>query len=69
MLLSLKERIDKIDKALLVDMDDKHLVFKSTDGVRTIFLKMDKIIEKPSFKIGNNYKLEHINGRAKVTLL
>lgn len=65
-----KIKEDKIDEALLTEINKEYLVFKSSGGLRTTFLRIDRIIaERPFFKVGNKYSLEHVNGRAKLMLL
>lgn len=61
---------DKIDEALLTEINKEYLVFKSSGGLRTIFLRIDRIVaDRPLFKVGNKYSLEHVNGRARLVLL
>ena len=64
-----KNTLNKIDKAILIEVNHNYLVFKSDNECRTLFLKVDKIMNKEKFEIGKEYRLEHINGRAKVLML
>lgn len=71
MLETVKDRLSVIEKAVLTDVKDQYLEFKCNKGNRTIFLKLDKILdkEKIKFDLGKEYKLEHINGMARLTLV
>lgn len=65
------ETLHKLEKATLIEVKVEYLVFKSDNGCRTVFLNINKIIDRENvnMQIGENYNIEHINGKAKVTLI